>query len=96
MDQDDYNRLRGNADFLESLLTVLVIGLFVFALLRPEDELLIALAVVIGGVLLRLCRQHDTLNAYDCPACGESPHRRADRHDPATPHCLHCGQRLGD
>ena len=96
MNQDEYNRLRGNADFLESLLAVLVIGLFIFALFRPEGELLIALAVVIGGVLLRLYRQHQNLSHFSCPGCGESPHSRADRHDSATPNCLHCGQRLAE
>ncbi|OLU27477.1 hypothetical protein BVH03_14800 [Pseudomonas sp. PA15(2017)] len=58
MNQDDYNRTRQCADFLESLLALLVIALFMFAMFNPADELLIALAVVIGGVLLSLFRQH--------------------------------------
>ncbi|TBU72002.1 hypothetical protein DNK06_23025 [Pseudomonas daroniae] len=101
MTPDDYNRLRKHVDFLESLLAVLVIALFVLAMFRPDGELLIALAVVIAGVLLSLYRQHRTSSRYACPGCGESPHSKTDgvageRHDPATPNCLHCGQRLSE
>lgn len=101
MSQDDYNHLRKHVDFLESLLAVLVIALFMFAMFSPATELLGALAAVIGGLLLRLYRQHQALSRYACPGCGESPHNKADsvagdRHDPATASCLHCGQRLSD
>ncbi|SDG83147.1 hypothetical protein SAMN05216588_101110 [Pseudomonas flavescens] len=99
MDQNTYNRLRKQVDFVKSLLAVLVIALFVLALLGPHDALVTALAVVIGGGLLNLYRQHRILLRYICPNCGESPHHKVDdrageHHDPGTASCLHCGQRL--
>ncbi|KIP96594.1 MULTISPECIES: hypothetical protein [Pseudomonas] len=101
MCQDDYNRLRKHVDFLESLLAVLVIALFVLAMFRPDGELLIALAAVVASVVLSLYRQHQLLSRFTCPGCGELPHSKADQvagdlHDPATPNCLHCGQRLSE
>lgn len=101
MSQDDYNRLRKHVDFLESLLAVLVIALFVLAMFRPDGELLIALAVVVTGVLLNLYRQHQLLSRFTCPGCGELPHSKTDHvagdlNDPATPNCLHCGHRLSE
>ncbi|TBV01486.1 hypothetical protein [Phytopseudomonas dryadis] len=101
MTPEHYNRTRRHVDFLESLLAVLVIALFALALFRPEGVLLVALALLIAGVSLSLQRQHQALQRYACPGCGESPHHKSDsvsgdRHDPVTPNCLHCGQRLLD
>lgn len=101
MTLDAYNRLRQNTHFLESLLTLLVLALFVLAICGVAGELLLALAVVIGGVLINLQRQHRNLANYNCPGCGELPHSRIDQatgqqHEPATPNCLHCGQPLTD
>ncbi|AEF22822.1 hypothetical protein [Pseudomonas fulva] len=99
MSQNAYNRLRSQVDFLESLLAVLVIALFALAIVGAPDFAVITLAVIIGGGLLNLYRQHQLLERYSCPNCGESPHHRVDEragyyHDPATANCLHCGQRL--
>ncbi|PZW44704.1 hypothetical protein [Pseudomonas sp. URMO17WK12:I2] len=99
MDQNAYNRLRKQMDFVKSLLAVLAVALFVLALFGLDDALAIALAVVIGGGLLNLYRQHRILLRYRCTKCGESPHHKVDdrtgeHHDPGTASCLHCGQRL--
>lgn len=101
MTQEHYNRSRRHADFLESLLTTLVIALLMLALFVPEHELLIALAVLIGGVLVGLYRQHQTLTRYNCPRCGGCPHDRVDeqighQQELTTPHCLHCRLPLSD
>lgn len=101
MTQQDYDRQRMQAAFLESLLAVLVIGLFVLAIFGMGSELLIALAVVIVGVLANLYRLHRAIANYPCPACGEPPHSHNDhsigeRQDPATRHCLNCGTPLSD
>nr|WP_288499804.1 hypothetical protein [uncultured Pseudomonas sp.] len=99
MNPDAYNRLRSHVDFLESLLTVLVIALFVLAIFGIHDALVIALAVAIAAGLLNLHHQHRTLSRYACSNCGQSPHYKFDHRtgehcDPATAHCLQCGQRL--
>jgi predicted RNA-binding Zn-ribbon protein involved in translation (DUF1610 family) len=99
MSQNAYNRLRSQVDFLESVLAVLVIALFVLAISGAPDFAVITLAVIIGGGLLNLYRQHQLLERYSCPNCGESPHHRIDerageQHDHGTTSCLHCGQRL--
>lgn len=101
MDQNAYNRLRSQVDFLDSLLAVLVIALFVLAISGAPDFAVMTLAVIIAGGLLNLYRQHQLLERYSCPKCGESPHHRIDEragvyHDPATANCLHCGERLTD
>ncbi|MDH1262763.1 MULTISPECIES: hypothetical protein [unclassified Pseudomonas] len=101
MTLEHYNRSRRHADFLESLLTTLVIALLALALFVPEDELLIALAVVIGGVLVGLYRQHQSLGEYRCPRCGGCPHSAQDerighQQELTTPHCLHCRLPLSD
>ncbi|OLU35682.1 hypothetical protein [Pseudomonas sp. PA27(2017)] len=99
MNPDAYNRLRSHVDFLESLLTVLVIALFVLAIFGIHDALVIALAVAIAAGLLGLHHQHRKLSRYACSNCGQSPHYKFDHRtgehcDPATAHCLQCGQRL--
>ena len=99
MSQNAYNRLRSQVDFLESLLAVLVIALFVLAIFGAPDFAVITLAVIIGGGLLNLYRQHQLLECYSCPNCRNTPHHRVDEragyyHDPATANCLHCGERL--
>ncbi len=101
MSQNAYNRLRSQVDFLESLLAVLVIALLVLAISGAPDFAVITLTAIIGGGLLSLYRQHQLLERYSCPKCGESPHHRIDEragvyHDPATANCLHCGERLTD
>lgn len=101
MTPQDYDRERMQAHFLESWLSVLVIALFMLALAGFSSEWLIALAVVIAGVLANLQRRHRCIAAYHCPGCGKSPHSRHDpltgeRHEPAAPHCLHCGKSLSD
>ncbi|MFB4367647.1 MULTISPECIES: hypothetical protein [unclassified Pseudomonas] len=101
MDQNAYNRLRSQVDFLESLLAVLVIALFVLAISGAPDFAVITLAVIIGGGLLNLYRQHQLLEGYTCPQCRNTPHHKVDEragdyHDPATASCLHCGERLTD
>jgi len=99
MDQNAYNRLRHHVDFLQSLLGVLVIALFVLVIFGAPDAVVIVLAVIIAGGLLNLYRQHQLLVRYSCPRCRKTPHHRFDEragdyHDPATANCLHCGQRL--
>ncbi|UQY35224.1 hypothetical protein K8U54_01600 [Pseudomonas fulva] len=99
MDQNAYNRLRSQVDFLESLLAVLVIALFVLTISGAPDFAVIILAVIIACGLLNLYRQHQLLERYTCPNCRNTPHqkfdeRAGDYHDPATADCLHCGQRL--
>lgn len=99
MDKDAYNRLRHHVDFLQSLLGVLVIALFVLVIFGASDAMVIALAMIIAGGLLNLYRQHQLLVRYSCPNCGKSPHHKVDdrageHHDPGTASCLHCGQRL--
>ncbi|RIA22538.1 hypothetical protein DFO61_3225 [Ectopseudomonas oleovorans] len=101
MTPQDYDRQRMQSNFLESLLAVLVIGLFVLAIFGMGGELLIAMAVVIAGVLVNLYRLHHSITDYSCPSCGELPHERVDeragrQHDPATPNCLHCGKELSE
>ncbi|HEY1026220.1 MAG TPA: hypothetical protein VGE28_01170 [Pseudomonas sp.] len=101
MTPHDYDRQRMQSNFLESMLAVLVIGLFVLAIFGLGGELLIAMAVVIAGVLINLYRLHRSIADYACPSCGESPHERIDertghQHDPATPNCLHCGKPLSE
>lgn len=101
MDQNAYNRLRSQVDFLESLLAVLVIALFVLAISGAPDFAVITLAVIIAGGLLNLYRQHQLLEGYTCPQCRNTPHHKVDEragdyHDPATANCLHCGERLTD
>lgn len=99
MSQNAYNHLRSQVDFLESLLAVLVIALFMLAILGAPDFAVIILAVIIGGGLLNLYRQHQLLERYNCPNCRNTPHHKVDEragdyHDPATANCLHCGERL--
>lgn len=101
MTPHEYDRQRMQANFLESLLALLVIGLFVLAIFGFGSELLIAMAVVIVGVLVNLYRQYRSITGYTCPACGESPHSHSDhktgtQHDPTTPNCLNCGSPLSD
>lgn len=101
MSQNAYNHLRSQVDFLESLLAVLVIALFVLAISGAPDFAVMTLAVVISGGLLNLYRQHQLLERYSCPNCRNTPHnkideRAGDYHDPATANCLHCGERLTD
>lgn len=101
MSQNAYNRLRSQVDFLESLLAVLVIALFVLAISGAPDFAVITLAVIIGGGLLNLYRQHQLLEGYTCPQCRNTPHHKVDEragdyHDPTTANCLHCGERLTD
>lgn len=99
MSQNAYNRLRSQVDFLESLLAVLVIALFALTISGAPDFVVITLAVITGGGLLNLYRQHQLLERYSCPNCHNTPHHRVDEragyyHDPATANCLHCGERL--
>ena len=99
MNKDDYNRQRQHVDFLQSLLGLLVIALFVLVIFGASDAMVIALAVIITGGLLNLHRQHQLLERYSCPNCHNTPHHRVDEragyyHDPATANCLHCRERL--
>ncbi len=99
MDKDAYNRQRHHVDFLQSLLGVLVIALFVLVIFGASDAVVIALAVIVAGGLLNLYRQHQLLLRYTCPQCRNTPHHKVDdrageQHDPGTASCLHCGQRL--
>lgn len=64
MTPHDYEYQRMQVHFLESVLTWLVIALFLLAVFGLGSEWLIALAVVLTGVLLNLQRKHRLIAGY--------------------------------